>query len=193
MSNGGFALLWSKTLYSSLWVKESKETRILFLTMLMLKNSDGVVQASVVGLADAAKITPDECRQSLKDLLSPDPDDSSKVDEGRRLCEIPGGWQIVNSDAYRFSSEAKRAFWAQQKAEQRAREAEKLKAQGKFVDGYESEKKKRRKRTPKVEGQMAGAKSAISEGFAESNGHTKELSEAARSELDRYNREKGLP
>ncbi len=121
MSDAGFTLLWSKTLRSSLWVKESKETRLVWLTMLMLKNADGVVICSLPGLADAAKVTEGECDSALSVLLSPDPKSTSKAEEGRRVLEVEGGWRIVNSDLYRFSSEAKRAFWAQQKAEQRAK------------------------------------------------------------------------
>lgn len=191
----GFVLLWQKTLLSSLWVKESKETRLLFITMLMLKNSDGVVQGSVVGLADAAKITEEECRVALEDLKSPDPNDTSKVEEGRRIREIPGGWQILNSDLYRFSTEAKRAFWAAQKAEQRARDAEKLKAQGKFEEGYQSEKAKRRKRTPRAAGQMAGAQAAISEGLSEANGQHPVETPAQRAEREYLESRKarGLP
>lgn len=119
MSSGGFCLLWGKTLESSLWVRESKETRLLWLTMLMMKDSEGVVKASVVGLADRAKITVGECRESLKVLMSPDPEDTSKVAEGRRILEVPGGWQVINHDMYRFSTEAKREFWRATKAEQR--------------------------------------------------------------------------
>lgn len=117
----GFCLLWGKILRSSLWINESKETRILWVAMLALRDADGVVQASVVGLADAAKLTPDECRVSLKRLLAPDPDDSSGVEEGRRLLEVKGGWRIVNHELYRFSTEAKREIWRQTKAKQRER------------------------------------------------------------------------
>jgi hypothetical protein len=69
-------------------------------------------------------VTVDECRKALKVLLSPDPNDSSKVEEGRRLREVPGGWQLINHDMYRFSSEEKRAYWAQKQAESRARKLE---------------------------------------------------------------------
>jgi hypothetical protein len=117
----GFALLWGKILDSSIWVKESKETRLVWVTMLAMKNADGVIQASVIGLADRAKVSPDECRMALKIFLSPDPDDTSKVEDGRRIREVSGGWQIVNHDLYRFSTEAKREFWRQTKAEQRNR------------------------------------------------------------------------
>jgi len=123
----GFALLWGKILESSIWVKESKETRLVWVTMLAMKNSDGNIFASMIGLADRAKVSPDECRTALQIFLSPDPDDTSKVEEGRRIREIPGGWQIINHDLYRFSTEAKREFWRQQKAEQRAQMERKAK------------------------------------------------------------------
>lgn len=115
-----FALLWGKILDSSLWVKESKETRLVWVTILAMKDLEGRVYASVIGLADRAKVTPDECRTALRIFLSPDPDDTSKVEDGKRLREIPGGWQVVNNELYRFSTDEKREFWRQQKAEQRA-------------------------------------------------------------------------
>lgn len=117
----GFALLWGKILDSSIWVKESKETRLVWITMLAMKNADGKIQASIIGLADRAKVTVGECREALGIFLSPDPDDTSGVEGGRRIREIPGGWEIVNHDLYRFSTEAKREFWRQSKAEQRAK------------------------------------------------------------------------
>lgn len=117
--SGNFALLWGKILESSIWVKESKETRLVWITLLAMKNSDGIVQASVIGLADRAKVSPEECRGALEVFLSPDLDDTSKIEGGRRIREVPGGWQIVNHDLYRFSTEAKREFWRISKAEQR--------------------------------------------------------------------------
>lgn len=169
----GFALLWSKTLRSSLWIKGSKETKLVFLTLLMLKNVDGIIQSSVVGLADAAKVTDDEAREALRVLLSPDPNDTSKVEQGRRIREVPGGWQIVNADLYRFSTEAKRLFWAQQKAEQRAAEAARAEMtpeqRKEFDAARKKEYRKRRKgtRAAKREGAMAGAQDAIADGLAD--------------------------
>lgn len=131
----GFALLWGKILDSSIWVKESKETRLVWITMLAMKNADGMIFASVIGLADRAKVSPDECRKALNIFLNPDPDDTSKVEEGRRIREIAGGWQIINHDLYRFSTEAKREFWRTQKAEQRAVDAiKKLKRKRKPIE-----------------------------------------------------------
>lgn len=159
----GFALLWSKLLRSSLWVQESKETRLVWVAMLALKDHDGVIQSSVVGLADAAKISVEECREALRVLLSPDPDDSSGVEEGRRIREVAGGWQIVNNDLYRFSTEAKREFWRTNKAEYRAKLKMPPAQQEKFDAAVESEFKKRdKKESAKVRGQKAGAQALIS-------------------------------
>jgi hypothetical protein len=119
----GFTLLWSKMLYSSIWVKGSKEDRLLWVTILMMKDKDGVILSSVPGLARMAVITEKECQTSLQKFLDPDLDDSSKVEEGRKLRVVPGGWQVVNHDLYRFSTEEKREFWRKQKAEQREAKA----------------------------------------------------------------------
>lgn len=121
----GFALLWGKILESSIWIKESKATRLVWIAMLAMKNYEGKIHASVIGLADRAKVTPEECRIALGIFIAPDPDDTSKVEDGRRIREIPGGWEIVNHDLYRFSTETKREFWRQQKAEQRDRSKKK--------------------------------------------------------------------
>lgn len=120
----GFALLWSKILDSSLWIKESKETRLVWIALLAMKNSEGIIEASIVGLADRAKVTVVEAKEALDVLLSPDPDDTSSVEEGRRIRVVQGGWQIVNHDLYRFSTEAKRAFWRAAKADQRLRKSD---------------------------------------------------------------------
>ena len=116
-----FALVWGKLIHSSIWVKESKETRLVWITMLVMKDHAGQVHSSVVGLADAAKVSVEECRMALEVLLSPDLDDTSGVEEGRRIRVIPGGWEVINHDLYRFSTDSKREFWRQQKAEYRAR------------------------------------------------------------------------
>jgi hypothetical protein len=120
----GFALLWGKILDSSIWIKESKETRLVWITMLAMKDQEGRVYSSVIGLADRAKVSQEECRKALKIFLSPDKDDTSKVEDGRRIREIRGGWEIINNDLYRYSSEEKREFWRQQKAAQRAKKAQ---------------------------------------------------------------------
>ncbi len=156
----GFALLWSKTLDSSLWINESKETRLVFVTLMMMKDSDGIVQSSVVGLANRARVTMAECKAALKVLLSPDKDDTSKVDNGRRIREVPGGWQLVNHDLYRFSTEAKREFWRTQKAEQRARAAG---AMPELLDPGDESEESKLERITKVKTKIAIEEAAAEE------------------------------
>jgi hypothetical protein len=115
----GFSLLWQKILRSSIWIKESKETRLVWITMLAMKDKEGLVQSSVIGLADAAKVTKEECEAALEVLMAPDEDDTSEVEEGRRIRKVQGGWQVINNDLYRFSTEAKREFWRETQAEYR--------------------------------------------------------------------------
>jgi hypothetical protein len=122
MINGHFALLWSSMLTSSLWIAESKETRLLFITMLVLKNKDGqILGMGLMGLADRAKLTLEETAKSLKVLVGVDKNDHSGVDGGRRVREIEGGWEVVNHEMYGFTSDAKREFWRLQKEEERRR------------------------------------------------------------------------
>jgi hypothetical protein len=114
----GFTLLWSKILDSSIWM-ESKETRIVWITMLAMKDKDGLVRAAPIALAHRARVSPEECHEALETLKAPDPQSMTPDNDGRRIREVPGGWQILNHELYRFSTEAKREFWRQQKAEQR--------------------------------------------------------------------------
>lgn len=122
-----FSLLWTKILRSSLWVRESKETRLVWITMIALKDKNGRVQSSVVGLADAAKVTPEECREALVVLSAPDPEDTSKVDEGRRIREVAGGWALTNHELYQFTTDEKREYWRRKKAVERQRKSDSMK------------------------------------------------------------------
>ena len=133
MSNT-FALLWGKTLDSSVW-QESKETRLLWFTILAMKDQDGIVRASVAGLAHRARITVEECRESLRVLTSPDKDDTSGVKNGVRLEVVKGvGWRVVNNDLYKFSTEARREAWRIDKERQRLKTKHRLK-KSKPLDG----------------------------------------------------------
>ncbi len=116
----GFTLLWSRILDSSIWVKGSKEERLVWITLLAMKDKDGRIQASLAGVAHRARVEVEEARAAVERFLSPDPDDSSGIEEGRRLRVIDGGWEVVNHDRYRFSTEARREMWRQAKAAERA-------------------------------------------------------------------------
>jgi len=96
----GYAKLFGSILFSTIWA-ESKDVKILWITMLALADADGTVEAAVPGLAMASRLTPDECRSALNVLESPDPDSKNPENEGRRVEKIDGGWRILNYLHYR--------------------------------------------------------------------------------------------
>ena len=103
MSN--WTKLFSSLLASSVWNLDD-QTRILWITMLALREQDNVVRASVGGLAYQARIPIEACRKALDILESPDPDDRSGVKEGRRIEKVDGGWLLVNAATYRERRDA---------------------------------------------------------------------------------------
>lgn len=122
----GFTLLWSSMLDSTLWM-ESTPTRIVWLTLLLMKDRDGFIrQSSVAVIAHRARVTVEEAGAALEKFLGPDADSHMRNDEGRRLRRVDGGFQVINHEQYRYSSEASREYWRVKKAEQREREAARL-------------------------------------------------------------------
>jgi hypothetical protein len=99
-SVSGYAQIYQLILDSSIW-QEPGSTRLVWITMLVLADGQGVVRCSVPGLARRANVGLEECRAALETLTSPDPDDQSGVDEGRRLHKLERGWLVVNHEYYR--------------------------------------------------------------------------------------------
>lgn len=85
---------------SSLWC-ESPVTRVVFLTMLPMAGSSGLVRATAPGIAKRAHLALELVRESLARLEAPDPDSRTLEDEGRRIRRVDGGYQIVNYLLYR--------------------------------------------------------------------------------------------
>ena len=96
----GYTPLFSSIIASTIW-RESKETKILWITMLAMADCRGIVEGSIPGLADMAKITLDECKASLAILMAPDEYSRTKDHDGRRIAEVDGGWQLLNHDKFR--------------------------------------------------------------------------------------------
>jgi hypothetical protein len=99
MSNG-YVKLFGSILDSSVW-REDKETRLVWITMLAMKDKYGLVHAAIPGLADRAKVSIDECLKAISTLESPDKWSRSKEHEGRRIESVPGGWKVLNHEHYR--------------------------------------------------------------------------------------------
>lgn len=94
-----FTKLFSRIVASSIW-NESKDTKIVWVTILAMKNQDHIVDCSLGGLAVLARVSLEECEKAVAVLEAPDPDDSSGVEQGRRIKKIQGGWLVVNGEAW---------------------------------------------------------------------------------------------
>lgn len=96
----GFTKLFTSITSSSIWNEDDK-TRIVWITMLAIAEADGVVRASIGGLAHVARVTREDCEKALQILQSPDPDSRSPEHEGRRIQKVDGGFFLLNYGKYR--------------------------------------------------------------------------------------------
>lgn len=140
-----YVKLFQSILDSTVW-QEDLPTKVVWITLLAMKDRHGYVGASVPGLAKRAGVTLEECARALEKFKSPDLYSRTKDYEGRRIEEAQGGWTILNHHFYRskMSPEDRREYQRVKQAEYRRR-------------------KKEAKTTPARE----GAQQAIKEGFAE--------------------------
>jgi hypothetical protein len=95
-----YTKLYSTILDSSIW-SSSDSTRLVWITMLAMATKNGIVHASVDGLARRANVPLESAQAALVELSSPDPNDKSGVREGRRIVPMQGCWQLVNFEFYR--------------------------------------------------------------------------------------------
>lgn len=119
----GYTKLFGTLIGSTIWREESKETKIVWITMLAMANRDGVVECSMPGLADFAKVSVDEVKRALLTLMSPDEYSRTPDHEGRRVEPVDGGWLILNHAKYRekMNMEDRREYLARKQKEYRAR------------------------------------------------------------------------
>lgn len=95
-----YVKLFSTILDSSI-MDEPVVTRWIWTVMLAMKDRDGIVAASVGGLARRAGVQREDIETALSAFLSPDPDSRTKDDEGRRIEVVDGGWRVLNHQKYR--------------------------------------------------------------------------------------------
>jgi len=96
----GYSKLFSEIVTSSIW-SEDDQTRIVWITMLALKDSRGFVPAAIPGLANAARVSVEQCEAAIAKLESPDKYSRTEDHDGRRIKKIDGGWLVLNHEKYR--------------------------------------------------------------------------------------------
>ena len=117
----GYTKLFGTIVASTIW-REDKETKIVWITMLAMADKDGIVEGSIPGLADMARVTVSECQKALECLMSPDQFSRTKDHDGRRIEEVDGGWHLLNHAKYRakMSADERREYFRIKKQEERA-------------------------------------------------------------------------
>ncbi len=95
-----YSKLFSSLLTSSVWDTDI-ETRVVWITLLALKDQDGFARvATVDGLARLARVSVEGARKAVEILTSPDPESADPEHDGRRIERAPGGWVVLNAKKY---------------------------------------------------------------------------------------------
>ena len=91
--------------------------------MLAMADQNGIVAASLPGLARLARIDRERCQDALETMLAPDQYSRSPEFEGRRIERVEGGWKLLNHAKYMrlLSKEDRREYNAQKQRESRER------------------------------------------------------------------------
>lgn len=120
----GYTKLFSVILASTIW-EADMPTRIVWITLLAMKDKTGKVEASIPGLATLARVPVAQVRQAIENLKAPDPDSRSKIEEGRRIRDVDGGWYVINHEKYRnmLNADERREYLRVKQAEFRARKS----------------------------------------------------------------------
>lgn len=161
---------------SSLW-EEPPFVRVLFVTMIALKDADHVCRCDPYKLHNKANLSEQETLDALKILESPDKRRKliKQEFEGRRIEKVEDGWLILNGMKYRSMIQQirRREYKNQWQRESRGSDirSEILRVEQKLAKLKELQK---RKKTTIYEarrnGKIEGGTQAIVEGLNEAEG-----------------------
>lgn len=98
-----YVKLFQDLLDSTIWMEKDHVVRV-WLTLLLLADSEGFVEIPIPALAQRARVGLDECAEAIDRLEAPDPYSRTGVEEGRRIIRLTDErtlWQITNYEYYR--------------------------------------------------------------------------------------------
>jgi len=106
---------------SSIW-NEPSDIRIVWLTLLALKDMNGYVRGDARTIARMANVSVEMSEEALKRFQEPDPMSRTPDHEGRRIAPFQGGWIVLNHGKYTEigMSEAVKAYWRSKKQAERS-------------------------------------------------------------------------
>lgn len=94
-----FVKIHGSILDSSVWSLSPAACKV-WVTMLAMADEDGIVNASLDGLARRAVLGIEETEEAIDTFLGPDPH-SRDGTTGERIEVVPGGWFVINHAEYR--------------------------------------------------------------------------------------------
>lgn len=97
----GFTKLVPEIVQSSIW-NEPSDIRIVWITMLAVKDENGYVQGDARTIARLANVSQDASVAALDMFQKPDPYSHTPDDDGKRITAAPGGWIVLNHEKYRI-------------------------------------------------------------------------------------------
>lgn len=160
----GWTKLFSSIVTSSVWCEPHATVRV-WVAMLATADADGIVEGSLPGFANLARVSVDEMRAAVATLAGPDPDSRTPDHEGRRIEAMEGGWRILNHAAYRERGQAKEGSKAPAMRRYRLRKRQEAQAGNALpeeVTGEPEERREKQKQNNNGNGKPApdGASSA---------------------------------
>ncbi len=85
-----------------MWWGEDPPTRLVWITLLVASDHEGVYRGTLPGLAGRARVTLEEARLAVHRLQQPDSESRSPEYEGRRIEVLPEvGFRLLNYRKYR--------------------------------------------------------------------------------------------
>lgn len=66
-----------------------------------MADASGYIDASIPGLAHAARVPIPSCEEAITCFLAPDPYSRTKDNDGRRIEAVDGGWRILTYQSHR--------------------------------------------------------------------------------------------
>ncbi|MCF7853621.1 MAG: hypothetical protein K9N51_02395 [Candidatus Pacebacteria bacterium] len=96
----GYNKLVPEIVQSSIW-NEPSDIRIVWITMLAIKDSVGYVRGDANTIARIANVPKEQAVIALDKFQQPEPSSHTPDNDGRRIMAAPGGWIVLNHDAYR--------------------------------------------------------------------------------------------
>jgi len=97
---GGFTKLVPEIIQSSIW-NEPSDIRVVWITMLAIKDEGGYVRGDAGTIARLANVPTEAAVEALAKFQQPDLSSHTPDNDGRRIEAAPGGWIVLNHHLYR--------------------------------------------------------------------------------------------